>query len=205
MRRFPLVSCFLVAGCVLVFLGQSLAGDYRNHVLILSLGMIPAVLFERAQLSPELLHIPPLLTLTTHLFVHARWQHLLVNMVFLGFFGSRVEGSLGRSRFLAFFITCGAFSGLAQAVSDPHSEIPLIGASGAIFGILGACLPLFAHKRIMTGALVFYFFTQFAASFLLEPGKNDDVAWLAHVSGFVAGMALVPLFTGRGFAGGRLD
>ncbi|MGH8579036.1 MAG: rhomboid family intramembrane serine protease [Gammaproteobacteria bacterium] len=192
------MSCFLVAGCVLVFLGQSLAGDHLNHVLILSLGMIPAVLFDRAQLSPELLNIPPLLTLTTHLFVHARWQHLLVNMVFLGFFGSRVEGKLGRLRFLAFFISCGAFSALAQAVTAPDSQIPLIGASGAIFGILGACLPLFAHKRVMTGALVFYFFTQFAASFLMEPGKNDDVAWLAHVSGFVAGMALVPLFIGKG-------
>ncbi|MGH6634905.1 MAG: rhomboid family intramembrane serine protease [Gammaproteobacteria bacterium] len=200
MRRFPFVSCLLVAGCVLVFFGQSLAGDYRNHVLILSLGMIPAVLFDRALLSPELLNIPPLLTLVTHLFVHARWQHLLVNMVFLGFFGSRVEGKLGRLRFLAFFLSCGAFSGLAQAVTAPGSQIPLIGASGAIFGILGACLPLFAHKRVMTGALVFYFFTQFAASFLMQPGKNDDVAWVAHVSGFVAGMALVPLFIGKGSA-----
>lgn len=162
--------------------------------------MIPAVLFDRAQLSPELVHIPALLTLITHLFVHAQWQHLLVNMVFLGFFGSGVERRLGRSRFLAFFITCGAFSGLAQAVVAPDSEIPLIGASGAIFGILGACLPLFAHKRIMTGALVFYFLTQFAASFLPETGKTEEVAWLAHVSGFVAGMALVPLFAGRGFA-----
>ncbi|MGH8603727.1 MAG: rhomboid family intramembrane serine protease, partial [Gammaproteobacteria bacterium] len=105
-----------------------------------------------------------------------------------------------RLRFLGFFISCGAFSGVAQAVTAPGSQIPLIGASGAIFGILGACLPLFAHKRVMTGALVFYFFTQFAASFLLEPGKNDDVAWLAHVSGFVAGMALVPLFAGKGSA-----
>lgn len=200
MRRFPLVSCLLVSGCILAFLGQSLAGDYRNHVLILSLGMIPAVLFDRAQLSPELLQVPSVLTLITHIFLHARWQHLLVNMVFLGFFGSRVEEALGRLRFLGFFLSCGAFSGLAQAVTTPGSEIPLIGASGAIFGILGACLPLFPHKRVMTGALVFYFFTQFASSFLMAPSKDDEVAWVAHVSGFVAGMALVPLFTRKGSA-----
>lgn len=200
MRAFPLVSCLLVGGCALVFLGQSLAGEYRNDVLILSLGLIPAVLFERAQLSPELIHIPPVLTLATHLFLHARWQHLLVNLIFLGFFGSRVEAQLGHVRFLAFFLACGAFSGLGQALSAPGSQFPLIGASGAIFGILGACLPLFPHKRIMTGALVFYFFTQFLGFLVPDPGKNGEVAWLAHVSGFVAGMAFLPLFAGKGFA-----
>lgn len=190
------MSYALISVCALIFVTLNVLRDYEQGIVVLSFGMIPAILFEKAQLANELIHVPAKLTLVTHLFLHLKWPHIIMNSLFLWLFGSLVEGSLGRLRFLGFFLVCGTFSGLAQALLKPSSQIPLIGASGAIFGILGASILLYAHRRLLTGVLLLFFFIQFVNS-VTQPPEIKGVAWMAHLSGFVAGMLFLPLFSGR--------
>jgi membrane associated rhomboid family serine protease len=147
-------------------------------------------------------------------FLHADLLHLAFNMLFLWVFGNNVEDRLGRLRFLPFYLLCGAAAGLAQAAVDPDSAIPLIGASGAISGVLGAYLVLYPRVRIWTVVLplVFlpfkipawlwlgiYFALQFVYLGDSATSGGGGVAYMAHIGGFLAGVALIrPFLTGRG-------
>lgn len=151
--------------------------------------------------------------LFTSQFLHADAFHLIFNMLFLWVFGNNVEDRLGRLRFLPFFLICGAAAGLAQSAADPGSTIPLIGASGAISGVLGAYLVLWPRVRIWTVVLPFVFLpfklpawiwlgVYFAMQFLYlgdaATADGGGVAYLAHIGGFVAGAVLIkPFVVGR--------
>jgi len=156
-------------------------------------------------------------------FLHGGWLHLLGNMLFLWVFGNNIEDRLGRLRFLPFYLTVGLAAGLAQALSAPSSQIPVIGASGAISGILGAYLVLYPRKRIWTIVLPFFFLPfklpawvwlafylvlQFAflgAAATADTGDEGGVAYLAHIGGFIAGIVLIkPFALGREPPGPRL-
>jgi membrane associated rhomboid family serine protease len=153
------------------------------------------------------------LGLVTSQFLHGGWLHLLGNMLFLWVFGNNIEDRLGRFRFLPFYLLCGALAAGAQALADPDSDVPLIGASGAIAGILGAYLVLFPRAGIWTIVLPFFFLPfkipawvwlaiYMALQFLLlgssDPSGQGGVAYWAHIGGFVVGMLLVrPFLTGR--------
>ena len=146
-------------------------------------------------------------------FLHGGWLHLAGNMLFLWVFGNNIEDRLGRLRFLPFYLTVGLAAGLAQALSDPSSEVPVIGASGAISGILGAYLVLYPKKRVWTIVLPFFFlpfklpawiwlaiylvmqFLFLGAEATAEGADGDGVAYLAHIGGFIAGAVLIRLFT----------
>ena len=203
-HRRPIVTVALIASCVLVFLWQiKLDGPAGAHALY-SYGFIPAVLFGDAYLPAELAVIPSAATLVTSMFLHGGLMHLAGNMLYLWVFGKNVEDSLGHGRFLVFYLLCGVAAAFAQALPDPASEIPMIGASGAISGVLGAYLILFPHARvhviipfgfmflhtIRAGWLLGFWFVFQLLSGLIDQGEGG-VAWWAHVGGFVAGMALV--------------
>ena len=94
--------------------------------------------------------VPPLLSILTSMFLHGGLMHLLGNMLYLWIFGDNIEEAMGRVRYALFYVICGAVAALSQALPDPNSEIPMIGASGAISGVLGAYLMLFPHTRILT-------------------------------------------------------
>jgi len=211
-ERPPVFTVLLIAACVLVFLWQLSLGKAQQRA-ILALGVIPSVLFGEKQLSPELALVPPELTILTSMFLHGGWMHLIGNMLYLWVFGNNVEDAMGHLRFLVFYVLCGAAAVFAQALPNPASTIPMIGASGAISGVLGAYLLLYPHARVLVGiplgfvihtarlpalwVLGFWFVLQVVNTLLAAKGQGG-VAWGAHLGGFVAGMALLPLFKRRG-------
>lgn len=145
--------------------------------------------------------VPPLLTLITCMFLHGGLMHLAGNMWFLWIFGDNVEDRMGRVRFLIFYLVCGLCSSAVHIASDPASPVPMIGASGAISGVMGAYMRLFPGARVIT-LVPFFLYIQFvripAAVFLgvwfllqvVSSGSGGDIAWYAHIGGFVAGLLL---------------
>jgi membrane associated rhomboid family serine protease len=211
--RLPLVTAVLVVACALVFLWEVTVDAAVAARAAFALGMIPAVLLGHAVLAPELVLVPPWMTLVTSMFLHGGVLHLLGNLLFLWVFGNNVEAAMGRGRFLVFYVACGVIAALAHAGSDPLSEVPMVGASGAVSGVLGAYLLLFPRSRVLVvvplvflpwtlylpaaAVLGFWFLVQLIAGIL----ANEDVggiAWVAHAGGFVAGLLLVAFFRRRG-------
>jgi membrane associated rhomboid family serine protease len=209
--RVPFVTYGVIASCVLVFLWQLGLGD-RGQVAVYALGAIPAVIFGEARLPADIEMVPPLATVVTSMFMHGGWLHLIGNMLYMWIFANNVEDSMGHARFVVFYLVCGAAAVLAQSLPDVHSQVPMIGASGAISGVLGAYLLLFPHARVLVmiplgfimnatylpAAVVlgFYFVLQLVMTAMSPPGAAG-VAFGAHLGGFVAGAALIPLFKHR--------
>jgi membrane associated rhomboid family serine protease len=210
----PIVTGGLVAACVLVFLWQLSLGP-ASEAAFYGYGMIPARLLGDAELPAGIPSVSPTATLFTSMFMHGGLLHLGGNMLFLWIFGDNVEDSMGHIRYFIFYLICGVAAALTQAWIEPNSTIPMVGASGAISGVLGAYILL--HPRATVRTLVFlgFFVTVvhvpamivlgiwFAMQFLsatLAPVDEGGVAFWAHVGGFVAGMALVSLFKKRDVA-----
>ncbi|MFO1068638.1 MAG: rhomboid family intramembrane serine protease [Geminicoccaceae bacterium] len=200
-HRRPLVTVALIVACCAVFLLEVAQGDDGMQRLIVSYGLIPAVLTGDAVLPPELARIPSALTLLTAMFLHGGWLHLAGNMLYLWIFGNNTEDRLGHLPFLAFYLGCGLAAAALHVLPDPGSEIPMVGASGAISGVLGAYMVLFPHARVLVLVpLGFMFLHRIRAvwmlaiwfglqivSAVLDPGGESGIAWWAHVGGFVAG------------------
>ena len=202
----------LIGACVLVFFWQLSLGPRDAQVAVYALGVIPAVLFEGARLPPELVMVPPAATVLTSMFLHGGWMHLIGNMLYLWIFGDNVEDSMGHGRFVVFYLLCGVAAVLAQSLPDTRSQVPMIGASGAISGVLGAYVLLYPHARVLV-LIPLGFFSQILylrASIVLgvwfafqlfnslaTPPGGGGVAFGAHIGGFVAGLALIPLFKRR--------
>ena len=206
-KNKPILSWIILISCVLIFIYQKNLGYHFEQKTLLSFGMIPSVLFSIKQLSDELVIIPSYMTLITSMFLHGGWMHLIGNMAYLYIFGDNIEDRLGKIKFLIFYLFCGIFAGLSQALIDVNSEIPMIGASGAISGILGAYLILFPKKEIRVFFWFFIFikifripamyvigcwiFIQF---FSLNNSEESNIAYLAHIGGFIAGIILILIF-----------
>jgi membrane associated rhomboid family serine protease len=205
----PFVTYTLIVACVFVFVWQTELSPQQAHRVVLEYGMIPAVLFGYVEPAPQLHAVPAWMTLFTSMFLHGGWLHLCGNMIYLLLFGKGVESALGPARFLVLYLICGVAAGLAQAVIDPASELPMIGASGAIAGTLGAYLVLhprgnivvflwfFVFVRFITVPAVIvlglWFLLQLMSALSAAPG-DPGVAFWAHIGGFVVGMLLVPVF-----------
>jgi membrane associated rhomboid family serine protease len=211
-RITPLVTYVLIGLCVLVFLWQVALGPEGGQRAVYSLGVIPAVLLGDAQLPPDLAIVGPWATVFTSMFMHGGWMHLIGNMLYLWIFGDNVEDSMGHVRFIIFYLLCGVAAVFAQALPEPTSQVPMIGASGAISGVLGGYLLLFPHARVLVAiplgfvmqmtrlpalwVLLLWFGLQLLSN-VLQGGAGAGVAFRAHIGGFVAGMALVALFKRR--------
>ncbi len=203
----PYVSYALLASCFFIFLFQSTLTIRDGAILVYGFGLIPAVLTGEAQLSSNLEELPAWATLFSYQFLHGGWDHLIGNLLFLWVFSDNVEDCLGYLRFLIFYLVTGVLAGLVHVVLDPGSEVPLIGASGAISGVLGAYLVLHPFARLVV-LLVFvplvlpawlllvgWFGFQFLAA---QTDGTGPVAWWAHIGGFAAGALLVAVFRQRG-------
>ena len=206
--RFQTVTAALIVINVLVFLYSDMfLGDVARERLYLSFGMVPAVLSGNAVLSQELVVIPALLTPFTSLFLHGGLMHLLGNMAFLWVFADNVEDSFGHGRFALFYLFCGLMAGLAHLLMAPKSQIPLIGASGAISGVLAAYLVLFPRSRVLSlfgiipvelpALWVLGAWLVFNLVYFLTSGAEDGVAWSAHLGGFLSGLLITLLFRDR--------
>jgi membrane associated rhomboid family serine protease len=150
--------------------------------------------------------------LITSMFLHGGWFHLIGNLWFLWIFGNNIEDSMGRLRFLAFYLITGLAAAAAHIVSDPGSQVPMVGASGAISGIMGAYLVLYPRVRVHTLFIIiilirviplpawvllgYWFLIQILAG-TASPGTGGGVAFWAHVGGFAAGVLLVKPFENR--------
>ncbi len=205
----PVVNWTVMGLCILVFFWQLGLGPRGNQEAIFALGVVPAVLLQGARLPPEIALVPPELTIYTSMFMHGGWMHLIGNMLYLWIFGDNVEDSMGHARFIVFYLVCGTVAVFAQALPDPQSTIPMIGASGAISGVLGAYLLLHPHARVVVlvpfgflsqvillpaGIVLALWFGLQLLQSALTPKGVAGVAFGAHIGGFIAGMALVPLF-----------
>jgi membrane associated rhomboid family serine protease len=202
--RFQWVNVGLIAANVVAFFLQNTEGAQAS---ILSFALIPSELFHTHLVgggvpsAQQPLAIPEGLTLLTYQFMHGDIFHLISNMLFLWVFGDNVEDALGHLKYLMFYLLCGVAGGLAHAVMLPASPLPLIGASGAVAGVIGAYLIL--HPRVLVWVLAFriiplniraawvlgiWVATQ-VIMVLISP--VDQVAWWAHIGGMVAGAVLV--------------
>jgi membrane associated rhomboid family serine protease len=206
-RSKPYLTVSLIAVNILVFLYQMSLGLDGMRTFVAGLGAIPAVITGQPGVS-IVQPVPAYLTMITSMFLHGGLMHLGGNMLFLWIFGNNVEDVMGRGRFLIFYLVCGVAAALGHIILQPASQVPMVGASGAISGVLGAYLIMFPRSRIVT--LLFFFFViqvvkvpalfflgfwiilQFISGTLsLGMQGQGGVAWFAHVGGFLAGVTLV--------------
>jgi membrane associated rhomboid family serine protease len=210
-RRLPLVTIAIIALNGYAFLQTFLMGSHAGQRLIMYYGLIPCGLTGNCQVLGRAFSDE--LTVLTSMFVHAGFFHFAGNMLYLWIFGNNVEDAMGKLRFLVFYLTCGVAAALSQALLNPASRIPMVGASGAVSGVLGAYLLLFPHARVLTlvplglftqlveiPALVvlgFWIVIQLLNGLLTFNFQGGGVAWFAHIGGFAAGMLLVGFFKRR--------
>ncbi|MBF0506336.1 MAG: rhomboid family intramembrane serine protease [Nitrospirae bacterium] len=208
-RTFPLVTVALIIVNVLVYVWETLTPMGGENVALLY-GAIPhnLIAFHSGQ------QVSPLETVFTSMFLHGGFLHVAGNMLYLWIFGDNIEDELGHFRFLLFYLFSGVAAVYSYAITNPESMLPMIGASGAISGVLGAYILLFPRARIHT-LLFFGFFWQIVripavlvigfwillqvVSGLLSSGsvQHGGVAWFAHVGGFVAGFVTIKLWLPR--------
>jgi membrane associated rhomboid family serine protease len=206
----PLVTYLLILLNVAVFLYMvSLGSPAAVERFVVTWGAIPAEITGRAGGGPAA-EYP---TLVTSMFMHGGWAHLLGNMLYLWIFGDNVEDLMGHGGFLVFYLLAGLAAVWAHILTAPASRIPLVGASGAIAGVLGAYLALFPRAHIISlvvfgfvwrtvavPAMLFlpiWFLMQFVQGLATLGAETAGVAWWAHVGGFAAGFVLVWLFARR--------
>ena len=206
---FPYITIAFIVMNVLVFLIQlTSASDPRD--IMYSFGAVPHFLLTFSTNQP----INPLGTVFTSMFMHGGLLHISTNMLFLWIFGNNIEDQLGHIKFIIFYLLCGVLAAYSHALSGPSSMIPMIGASGAVSGVLGAYLLLFPKARVHTliflGIFIqvvrlpavfvigFWIVIQFINGLVSKgAAPSGGVAWFAHIGGFIAGIILIRLFISK--------
>jgi membrane associated rhomboid family serine protease len=224
-QRTPYVTMALIAMSTLAWLvAQGAGSELALAQSVCNLGLIPGELTQSIPVGTQFPMGERMACLTdpgpqyshifTSMFLHGSWMHLLGNMWFLWLFGNNIEDSMTRPRYLAFYLLSGIGAALAQVFADPTSEVPMVGASGAISGVMGAYLVLFPRVRVYTMVplgfflhrmalpawvmLIYWMFLQFAGGITsIASEQGGGVAFWAHIGGFVAGVVLVKIFERR--------
>jgi membrane associated rhomboid family serine protease len=217
----PLVTWGIIgANAAAWLLVQGLGTDPALTSSVCTLGLVPGELLQRLAPGTQVplgdgvfcvtTGQPAWHTLLTSMFLHGGWMHLLGNMWFLWIFGNNVEDSMGHGRFAVFYVLCGLAAAALQIAFQPDSGIPMVGASGAIGGVMGAYVVLYPRVRVHTAVVLGFYVTRFSVSagfmlgywFLIQlvggavglGRSGGGVAFWAHVGGFAAGVALIGLF-----------
>ncbi len=202
------VTITLIVINVAVWLFMAGAGDQTAQLAAIGLGYIPSTVFGFVERGPEQSFVPDYLTYVTYAFLHGDFMHLAGNMLFLWVFGDNVEDAFGHVRFLIFYLLCAVAGATLHGFVDPSSQAPLIGASGAIAGVVAAYLML--HPRVKVWVLVLMrlplripAWIPIALWILLQfvmflAGGENQISWAAHVGGIVAGAVLTPIMRRRG-------
>jgi len=199
----PTITYFLIGVCVVIFFMQLGSESYRTGQLFYSYGLIPSVLMGHDQLPMDLYAVPAYMTIFSSMFMHGGWMHLIGNMWYMKIFADNIEDNLGPRNFIIFYILCGIGAAMAQVLMNTHSQVPMVGASGAIGGVLGAYLINYPNAKVLVlnpfgffsqlikiralYVLGFWFILQFLSS-------GGGVAYAAHIGGFVCGMVLILFF-----------
>ncbi len=211
----PFVNGFLIVLNIVIYLFQSMLDPRSGELFARQFGVVPAHLAAFLGGSPRYPLPAVIVPFFTSMFLHASWMHVLGNMWFLYIFGDNIEDYLGHFKYLVFYLLSGLFAMTTQVAIYPHSNLPTVGASGAIAGVLGAYFILYPRARVLTWFFVFVFYIpawimlgywfvlQFfagAATLSMTHAGRDvgGVAVWAHVGGFVAGMLMIKIFPERG-------
>lgn len=205
----PVIIILISLGCLCVYLWQ-ISSAKPLYLLFHSLGAIPGYILGDRHIPGTLQAIPAWLSIFTSMFVHQSWPHLVGNLLYLWLFGNHIEDAMGHVRFLVFYLLCGVIAFFTHALGDVNSLHPVIGASGAISGVLGAYLILYPHSRVLLRlpngyvialrwfpvSVLLLLWLALQILFSVIPGREwlDNAAWGAHIGGFIAGMLLVPIF-----------
>lgn len=209
-RRFPVITYLIIAANVLAFFFELSLGRYLDR-FIATFGLVPWRIIHWSDYPFVFI------TVFTSMFLHAGWIHLFGNMLYLWVFGDNVEDAMGHLRFLIFYLLSGCAAAAAQVFVNPLSKIPMVGASGAVAGVLGAYFLFYPRARVIMAVPLLFYLQMISVPALLVLGSwfliqllngfatittstavTGGVAWWAHVGGFVAGLILGPLFrTGR--------
>jgi len=208
--RTPIVTVGLIAANILVYVNQLMLPPQAAVQFVYLYGLIPLEISGGDLLVPH--PVPLYATVFTSMFVHGGLFHLGGNMLYLWIFGDNVEDRIGRLKFLVFYLLSGLAAAATQIWTDPASKIPMVGASGAISGVLGAYLFLFPHARVLTLIPLGFFYRIVEIPALIVLGlwivvqvlngvgtlgvQVGGVAWFAHIGGFVAGLGMVVLLSG---------
>ena len=208
----PIVSYSIIGFCVLIFLAQLGLSETELRDFTYSYGLIPSVLMGIDELPNDLFKISPIGTIFTSMFMHGGWMHLIGNMLYLWIFADNIEDDLGTLNFVIFYSFCGIGAAMSQVLMDVNSQIPMIGASGAIGGVLGAYLINYPNAKVLVliplgffsqlikirslYVLGFWFLLQFINSFL-SSSSGGGVAYAAHIVGFISGIILILFFNTR--------
>jgi membrane associated rhomboid family serine protease len=198
----PIVTILIIVVNVMAFLYEFTLDEYSRNYFIANYALIPARFHTSA--------------LITSMFMHGGWWHIIGNMWFLWIFGDNIEDVLGHGKYLVFYLLCGIAAGLTQTFFNVGSRLPMVGASGAIAGVMGAYLVKFPHSRIVTLVFVFFFITTIDVPAVLmllywffiqlfngigtvgySHLSQGGTAWFAHIGGFIAGIVLVNLLGTR--------
>jgi len=202
----PVVTIGIILLNVAVFLWQLSLPPDQGQYAVYQLGFMPGLLFGYAQMDER--WISPGATILTSMFLHGGFLHVAGNMLYLWIFGDNIEERVGRFRFAVFYLLCGAFAAFAQALPDRASTLPMIGASGAVSGVLGAYLVLYPRANVLVAVpllvifytfrvpavivLGFWFVAQLVGS--LADRAGGGVAFVAHIGGFVFGAVAIRWF-----------
>jgi membrane associated rhomboid family serine protease len=205
-HTFSFVTVALILANCLVFYHQITLNFAASQRFVFEWGAIPYQITHGEVLYGKAF-VPPMLTLFSSMFLHGGFLHLIGNMLYLWIFGNNIEDTLGHFRFLLFYLLAGLCAALTQVFSEPQSTTPMIGASGAVAGVLGAYLLLFPRARILTFMFVFIFirlirvpalivlgFWFFIQILSVGAGVEGSVAFFAHIGGFLAGLILIKAF-----------
>ena len=199
----PIITYLIISLCVLVFLAQLGTQSYKTGQLFYSYGLIPSVLMGHNQLPMDLYVVPGYITIFTSMFMHGGFMHLIGNMLYMWIFADNIEDNLGPTKFLIFYLLTGIGAAMTQVLMDTYSQVPMVGASGAIGGVLGAYLINHPNARVLV-LIPFGFFSQLIKIralyvlgfwFILQfISSGGGVAYAAHIGGFVSGMILILFF-----------
>lgn len=214
-ERFSIITAILIVLNIVVFVFELALGEDGRDRLIELFALVPRDLFSPGSAGTQ--GIAPSATLLTSMFLHGGILHVAGNMLYLWIFGNNVEDAMGRLRFILFYALCGIFAASAHAVMNSASPVPMIGASGAVSGVLGAYLLLYPRARVITllifgfyirtiqvpamAVLLFWFVLQFLSAMFAD-ASGGGIAWYAHIAGFVAGMLMIGIFKRRNVAFG---
>ncbi|HEY4492627.1 MAG TPA: rhomboid family intramembrane serine protease [Acidobacteriota bacterium] len=206
-KTFPFVNIGLIVLNILIFIYEFLLGR-QAEAFIYEFGLTPVRFYWGLQHD----FTDALIPVFTSMFLHGGWFHVLGNMWFLYIFGDNVEDRCGHFGYFVFYLLCGIGAALSQTVFFPRSTVPMVGASGAIAGVLGGYFLLFPHSRVLTLVpifvflqvmeipavvfLIFWFVVQFIQGSMTSSAQGG-VAWWAHIGGFIVGMILIFFFRRR--------
>ena len=206
--RLQYVTIALIAINVVVYLVTVVGGEQFSEATMLGLGYIPSVVHHTADLAPQFVVIPANLSYVTYSFLHIDLLHLGGNMLFLWVFGDNVEDALGHFRYIVFYLACAVGGAVVHGLVAPDSQQPLIGASGAIAGVVSAYLLLYPRVKVWVLAfariplripayivLALWILVQLV---MFLAGGDDQISWACHVGGIVTGAVLVLVLRSRG-------